>query len=147
MFLFLGELETTERMNVFVLVSINAEGNHMLPVCIVKGQTEHNTPTGVLGAKYTYQARAWMDDNLGVEWFSNNFLEHCRSHRPHILLLHFHSSHEILGLIEIDREIRPALKLFFFRISQYLKIHAGGSFLLLISCQILKKNCFGFRCG
>ena len=94
---------------VSVLVSVNAAGHHMPPFCIVKGKTErslfaYNTPNGVLGAKYTYQARAWMEDILGVEWFRNHFLKHCGSHWPQILLLDSHSSHESLGLIEIARE-------------------------------------------
>lgn len=49
---------------------------------------------------WTYQQNAWTEDILGVEWFCNIFLKGCGEHRPQILILDGHHSHEVLGLIE-----------------------------------------------
>ncbi|KAJ8309096.1 hypothetical protein KUTeg_013970 [Tegillarca granosa] len=40
-----------------------------------------------LGAKYTYQKKAWMEDILGVSWFKDHFLKHCGPERPQIIIL------------------------------------------------------------
>ena len=97
------------RESVSVLVCVNAAGQEIPPFCIMRGKTErslhvYNTSEGVFGARYTYQEKAWMEDVLGVEWFKDHFLKHCGPHRPQLMLLDSHCSHETLGLIEAARE-------------------------------------------
>jgi len=50
--------------------------------------------------EWRFQAKAWMDDELGVDWFKNVFLKNCGPQRPQVLILDSHHSHETLGLLE-----------------------------------------------
>lgn len=89
------------RDGVSVLACINAAGEVILPMVIVKGLTEkslnaYNVVEGPQGCKYTYQKKAWMEDVLGVTWFKDHFLKHCGPERPQIIILDSHSSHETL---------------------------------------------------
>lgn len=89
------------RDGVSVLACINAAGEVILPMVIVKGLTEkslnaYNVVEGPQGCKYTYQNKAWMEDVLGVTWFKDHFLKHCGPERPQIIILDSHSSHETL---------------------------------------------------
>ena len=59
-----------------------------------------NVSEGPHGAKWTYQANAWTEDVIGVEWFEGIFLKECGPYRPQLLILDGHSSHERLGLME-----------------------------------------------
>jgi hypothetical protein len=97
------------RDGVTVLACVNAAGNDIPPLVIVKGQTEkslraYNVAQGPHGAKYTYQKKAWMEDILGVTWFKDHFLRYCGSERPQMIILDSHSSHETIGLISLARE-------------------------------------------
>ncbi|KAJ8306327.1 hypothetical protein KUTeg_016872 [Tegillarca granosa] len=90
---------------VTVLACINAAGDDIPPLVIVKGLTEkavraYNVVEGPVGTKYTYQKKAWMEDILGVSWFKDHFLAHCGRERPQIIILDSHSSHKTVGLIE-----------------------------------------------
>ncbi|CAC5425419.1 unnamed protein product [Mytilus coruscus] len=42
----------------------------------------YNTADGPVGATWTYQAKAWTEDVLGIEWFTNIFLKKCGNQRP-----------------------------------------------------------------
>lgn len=93
------------RENVSVLACINSAGQEVPPMAIVRGKTEkvlqaYNTAEGVLGCKYTYKERAWMEDALGELWFRDHFLKSCGPDRPQLILLDSHSSHETLWLLE-----------------------------------------------
>ncbi|KAL5010141.1 hypothetical protein ScPMuIL_012446 [Solemya velum] len=97
------------RENISVLACINADGNSIPPMVIVKGKTPkslnaYNTKEGVPGAVYTFQEKAWMEDTLGQLWFQNHFLKHCGPERPQLIILDSHSSHESLGLIDAARD-------------------------------------------
>ena len=57
-----------------VLPCVNAAGGKMPPLIIVKGKTSRslrafNTHEGPAGAFWTYQAKAYMDDDMGTVWF------------------------------------------------------------------------------
>ncbi|XP_046549403.1 uncharacterized protein LOC124259325 [Haliotis rubra] len=78
-------------------------------MAIVRGKTQrclgaYNTKLGVPGTVYTYQERAWMEDQLGERWFEDHFLKYCGSERPQLIILDSHSSHETLGFLEKARE-------------------------------------------
>ncbi|XP_069128675.1 uncharacterized protein [Argopecten irradians] len=97
------------RDGVTVLACVNAAGKDIPPLVIVKGLTEkslraYNVAEGPVGAKYTFQKKAWMEDTLGVSWFKDHFLKFCGKERPQLIILDSHSSHEILGLIQLARE-------------------------------------------
>ncbi|XP_033725586.1 uncharacterized protein LOC117315461 [Pecten maximus] len=97
------------RDGVTVLACINAAGEDIPPLVIVKGLTEkalraYNVSESPNGTKFTYQKKAWMEDVLGVQWFENHFLKHCGPERPQLIILDSHSSHETLGLIEAARQ-------------------------------------------
>ena len=92
-----------------VLPCVNAAGGKMPPLIIVKGKTSHslrafNTHEGPEGAFWTYQAKAYMDDDMGTVWFRDVFLPNCGDIRPQFLLMDNHHSHETLGLLEIASE-------------------------------------------
>ncbi|CAC5366815.1 unnamed protein product [Mytilus coruscus] len=97
------------RESLSVLGCINAAGQNIPPMVIVKGKTSKslnafNVSEGVPDTKYTYQERAWMEDVLSETWFRDHFLRFCGPERPQIILLDSHSSHETLDLIEVARE-------------------------------------------
>ncbi|CAG2198780.1 unnamed protein product [Mytilus edulis] len=97
------------RESLSVLGCINAAGQNIPPMVIVRGKTSKslnafNVSEGVPETKYTYQERAWMEDVLSETWFRDHFLRFCGPERPQIILLDSHSSHETLDLIEVARE-------------------------------------------
>lgn len=97
------------RDNISVLCCIESNGGDIPPMCIVRGKTvkclnAYDTSRGPNHAVYTYQAKAWMEDVLGVFWFQNHFLRFCGPERPQLMILDSHSSHETLGLIQTARE-------------------------------------------
>ncbi|CAC5410897.1 unnamed protein product [Mytilus coruscus] len=94
------------REGVTILPCINAAGEKMPPLVIVKGKTERslrsfNTHEGPPGSKWTFQEKAWKNDLIGIEWFSEIFLRNCGAKRPQLLVLDSHNSHETLGLLEL----------------------------------------------
>ena len=102
------------RETVSVLAAINAAGNKIPPMIIVKGKTQkslnaYNVQDGPVGAAWTYQAKGYMEDILGGLWFEDHFLKHIGPERPQLLLLDGHSSHETLGLIEKARRAEVIL--------------------------------------
>ena len=91
------------------LVCINAAGKYIPPMIIAKGKTERSlqslgTSMGPPGARYTYQERAWMNDELGLRWFTDLFLQNCGTHRPQLIILDSHHSHEALDILEAAQE-------------------------------------------
>ena len=93
------------RESISVLVCGNANGAHIPPMVVVKGKTykslnswavEDSPPETV----WTWQEKAWMENLLGVEWFTRCFLKHCGDSRPQLLILDGHKSHESLELLE-----------------------------------------------
>ncbi|CAC5420943.1 unnamed protein product [Mytilus coruscus] len=97
------------RESLSVLGCINAAGQNIPPMVIVKGKSSKslnafNVSEGVPDTKYTYQEQAWMEDVLSETWFRDHFLRFCGPERPQIILLDSHSSHETLDLIEVACE-------------------------------------------
>ena len=97
------------RETVTITACVNAAGNDIPPMIIVKGKTRkslhaYNLKSGPVGAKYTYQEKGWMENSLGKEWFDGVFLEHCGTKRPQLLILDSHSSHETLDIIQSAKE-------------------------------------------
>ncbi|XP_062566558.1 uncharacterized protein LOC134228881 [Saccostrea cucullata] len=96
---------STSRQSITILACVNASGDKMPPMCIVKGKTPRcvesfatiDAPPETI---WTYQEKAWMCDLLGELWFKSVFLQNCGPRRPQLLVLDSHSSHEVLGLLE-----------------------------------------------
>ncbi|CAG2249671.1 unnamed protein product [Mytilus edulis] len=66
------------RESLSVLGCINAAGQNIPPMVIVRGKTSKslnafNVSEGVPDTKYTYQERAWMEDVLSETWFRDHF--------------------------------------------------------------------------
>ena len=93
------------RETVTFLPCINAAGQKMPPLIIVKGKTtrslrSYNVHEGPTDALWTYQKNAYMTDEIGDQWFTELFLKHCGDARPQILIMDNHHSHESLSLLE-----------------------------------------------
>jgi hypothetical protein len=96
---------STYRDNVTVVACVNASGQRIPPLFIVKGKTHkslqsYGTHDGPAQSVWTYQSNAWMEDVLGQQWFEKVFLKHCGASRPQLLILDQHKSHEVTGLLE-----------------------------------------------
>lgn len=97
---------SNDRTNITIMVCVNANGNKMPPMFVVKGKTKkslqsYNVSAAPPNSSWAFQQRAWMDDDLGEAWFRNVFLENCGPERPQLLVLDGHSSHETLSLLEV----------------------------------------------
>ncbi|MES9884386.1 MAG: helix-turn-helix domain-containing protein [Sedimenticola sp.] len=93
------------RESVTFLPCVNAAGQKMPPLIIVKGKTSRslrafNTHEGPDGALWAFQKNAWMNDQMGSTWFEEVFMKHCGDGRPQLLIMDNHRSHETLGLLE-----------------------------------------------
>ena len=76
--------------SVTTLVTINVAGQAMPPLCVVKGKTPRAlqnfaTQDGPEVTIWSYQVNAWMDDDIGLQWFRTVFLAHCGSAGPQLL--------------------------------------------------------------
>ncbi|KAK3770498.1 hypothetical protein RRG08_049133 [Elysia crispata] len=100
--------------SVTTLVCINAAGTTgtaMPPLCVVKGKTTravqssatHDAPEGTV---WTQQANAWMNGDIGVQWFTKVFIKNCGEARPQLLILDSHHSHEVLEMLELAEKER-----------------------------------------
>lgn len=93
------------RENITILACVNAQGEKLPPLCVVKGKTTKSlesvaTVDGPDGTLWTYQEKAWMCDILGELWFRDIFLKNCGPKRPKLLIMDSHGSHETLGLLD-----------------------------------------------
>lgn len=100
---------SNDRSNVTIMACVNAAGAAMPPMLIVKGKTKkslfgYNTAASPKDSVWTYHERAWMNEELGEQWFRNVFLKHCGQERPQLLILDGHGSHETLGLLELAKQ-------------------------------------------
>ena len=99
----------TNRDNITVLLCVSAAGKTMPPLFVMKGKTRrclqaYNTENRIPGAVYTFQSKGWMEEQLGIEWFEQIFLPNCGDHRPQLLILDSHCSHEVLTVLEMAKE-------------------------------------------
>ena len=97
---------SNDRSNITIMACANAKGEKMPPMLIVKGKTSkslfgYNTADSPDNTLWTYQAKAWMNEDLGEQWFRGVFLANCGPHRPQLLLLDGHGSHETLALLQL----------------------------------------------
>lgn len=94
--------------SITTLVCVNASGAAMPPLCVVKGKTNRcvhsfaiqDSPQGTIWA---FQENGWMNDEIGVQWFSEVFLANCGDARPQLLILDSHHSHEVLEMLELAK--------------------------------------------
>lgn len=94
--------------NISVSACVNANGESLPPMIIVRGKTHKAlwsfvTSDGPEGALWTWQERAWMEDALGHLWFQKVFLPGCGPERPQLLILDQHHSHEVIELIQMAK--------------------------------------------
>ncbi|XP_069131674.1 tigger transposable element-derived protein 1-like [Argopecten irradians] len=95
-----------DRTNITIMATVNAKGDAMPPMIIVKGKTKkslygYNTAAAPPKSVWTFNDKAWMNEELGEEWFRGVFLPNCGPERPQLLILDGHGSHETLGLLEL----------------------------------------------
>ena len=88
-----------------IVAYASADGKKLHQIIIVKGKTHqslhrYNVSEGIPDAVYTFKKKAWILDELGVEWLECIFLLNCGSSWPHLLLMDGHRFHEVLGLLE-----------------------------------------------
>lgn len=91
--------------NLTAMACVNANGDRMPPMLIVKGKTHRclhtfNTAEAPEGTVWTYQKSGWITDSIGEQWFDQVFLPNCGPDRPQLLILDGHASHETLAIIE-----------------------------------------------
>lgn len=96
---------SSKSSNITIMACVNAAGCAMPPMFVVKGKTFRsvhgfNTDAAPSNATWAFQQNGWMDDELGEQWFNGVFLKHCGAHRPQLLILDGHSSHESLAILE-----------------------------------------------
>lgn len=96
------------RKSVSTLTCANVAGQRMPPLIIVKCKTRRSldsfkTSDAPPGTIWSYQKKAWMTDILGDQWFQEVFLKHCGFHRPQLLILDSHSSHEVVSLLKMAK--------------------------------------------
>jgi transposase len=96
---------SNDRTNITIMACVNASGTAMPPMMIVKGKTTkflygYNTAESPPNTVWTHQERAWINDDIGSKWFTEVFLRHCGPHRPQLLILDGHGSHETLSILE-----------------------------------------------
>lgn len=97
---------STDRSNISIMACVNAAGIVMPPMVIVKGKTHRslygfNTKDAPQNTIWTFSKKAWMEDSLSEQWFRDVFLKNCGNHRPQLLILDGHGSHETLGLLQL----------------------------------------------
>ncbi|GFR82327.1 tigger transposable element-derived protein 1 [Elysia marginata] len=100
----LGSRVSSSRENVTIIGCASGAGTVLPPMFIVKGKTfkslnSFNTADAPPHSVWTWQAKAWMEDSLGVEWLTKIFLPHCGPQRPQVLILDQHHSHEVYEMI------------------------------------------------
>ena len=83
---------SSKSSNITVMACVNAAGEKMPPMFVVKGKTSRslhgfNTIAAPEGSKWDYQVNGWMNDELGEKWFQQVFLEHCGPQRPQLIIL------------------------------------------------------------
>ncbi|CAG2187086.1 unnamed protein product [Mytilus edulis] len=88
------------RENITILAYVNAQGEKLPPLCVVKGKTTKSleseaTVDGQDGTLWTYQEKAWRCDILG-----DIFIKNCGPKRTQLLIMDSHGSHETLGLLD-----------------------------------------------
>lgn len=98
----------TSKESVSVVATVNAAGQYMPPMIIIKGKTYRsrnswNVQDSPSRTHWAYQKNAYMTEALGVEWFEKVFLQYCGLARPQVLILDGHGSHTTLEMIEIAR--------------------------------------------
>ena len=67
------------RINITIMACVNAKGDKMPPMLIVKGRTNRslhgfNTSAAPSDSIWTFQDKVWMTDEIGELWFKEVFL-------------------------------------------------------------------------
>ena len=100
---------SSSRENVTIIGCASGAGAVLPPMFIVKGKTfkslnSFNTADSPPHSVWTWQAKAWMEDSLGVEWLKKIFLPYCGPQRPQVLVLDQHHSHEAYSMLKLAKE-------------------------------------------
>ncbi|KAK3104222.1 hypothetical protein FSP39_025431 [Pinctada imbricata] len=106
-----------DRTNTTMMVCANAAGQFMPPMMIVKGKTSKslygfNTAEAPENTIWTFQEKAWMNDSIMLQWFRDVFLPNCGEHRPQLLIVDGHGSHESAEIL--TEAIESGIRMFAF---------------------------------
>jgi hypothetical protein len=96
---------SNSRESVTIVVCVNASGGTMPSQIIVKGKTEKalngfNKAEGPKNAIWTYQQKAWINDEGCVKLLRKFFLKNCGNARPQFLIVDQNVSDEAIDLLE-----------------------------------------------
>lgn len=94
------------RESITVIACVNAAGKYIPPQVIVKGKTckslmGFNTESAPPGTNWSFSDSGWTKQGLAKLWFERTFLKNIGLHRPQLLVLDGHDSHNFLELIEM----------------------------------------------
>lgn len=100
---------SNQRTNTTLVACVNASGQAMPTLIIVKGKTKRslyswNTTAAPKCSKWVFQENAWMTEAICLSWFNDIFLENCGDARPQLLICDSHKSHEAYSILETARE-------------------------------------------
>ena len=97
------------RENTTIVACASASGKVLPPFVIIKGKTRkalnaYQTKDAPIGSVFSWQAKAWMEDDLAPKWFESVFLKYTDASRPQVLILDQHHSHESFDFLHLARE-------------------------------------------
>ena len=97
------------RQNTTIVACASACGRVLPPFVIIKGKMRkalnaYQTKDNPLGSVFSWQAKAWMEDDLAPKWFESIFLKYIDASRPQVLILDQHHSHEYFDFLHLARE-------------------------------------------
>jgi len=93
------------RETITVIAAVNAAGTSVPPHFIVKGKTQRSlnsfrTEDAPCNSTWSVSDSGWTKQGIGLLWFQKSFLPAIGSHRPQLLILDGHDSHNFVELIE-----------------------------------------------
>ena len=89
-----------------MIACVSASGKSIPPHLIIKGKTQKslngfNTESAPPNTNWSCSESGWTKQGLAKLWFTDSFLPHIGPHRPQLLVLDGHDSHNFLELIKI----------------------------------------------
>ena len=102
---YLHSTTSGNRETITVIAAVNAAGICIPPHCIVKGKTHRSlqsfqTEDAPHDSTWSVSDSGWTKQGIALLWFRKSFLPGIGPHRPQVLILDGHDSHNFVELIE-----------------------------------------------